>query len=562
MARSAIGMLLVGALLSAGLLLAGESHAAPESDAAPRPRVTFALIVGVNTSLDDDLPTLRYADDDAANTFELFRALGARTYLLAAPDESTRRLHPQASAEAVPPSRAALRYVVSAVAADVGRARAQGFDPVLYLYYAGHGTERDGQARLALQDGWWTADQIVEQVVDPVAAARTHLLVDACYGYWLAYTRGPGGETFEVTPDFAEGVLLRRKDLGLVLAASTGDDTHEWAGYQAGVFSHLLRSAMYGAADVDLDGQVSYREVQAFIHQATLPLNNEKFRPRVLARAPAGEPILVNLETGLERRLEVDPPQRGHFLLETDEGVRVLDFHNAAGQSLRLVRGGRPRPLYLRPVGGREEYVVPSGLPVVRLAQLDLGEPDVARRGGAARAFRHMFREPFGLATLQAFVPPPLPTPQVPAARQRLGSRLRSYVTYSAFAAAGVTAVAGAAFSLAAWSAYRDVSVTDSQTSRLQTNNRITARSRTATVLYAGAGVAAVAGVVAMLWPERVARAPGDLPAQPQGSIVDWIGPAAALSGPPAGRRPRSPWPQGVVARDPEPAALALRWEY
>lgn len=514
-------------LLLAASLLALPCGAASAPQAPARPRVSFALIIGVNTSLDEDLPTLRYADDDAANTFELFRALGARTYLLADPDESTRRLHPQASSEAVVPSRAALRYVVSAVAADVGRARARGFDPVLYIYYAGHGTELAGAARLALQDGWWTAEEIVEQVVDPVGAAHTHLLVDACYGYWLAYARGPGGESFEVPSDFADGVLLRRQDLGLLLAASAGDDTHEWAAYQAGVFSHLLRSAMYGVADVDLDGQVSYREIQAFIHQATLPLNNERYRPRVLARAPAGEPILVNLLTGLERRLEVDPPHQGHFLLETDEGVRVLDFHNAPGQSVRLVRSGPPRPLYLRPAGQSREYVVPASPAVVHLAQLQLGESDVAQRGPAARAFRHLFREPFGQATVRAFAPPALPRPELKLGARGTWSRLRSYATWGAFAAAGVSVAAGAGFSLAAYSAYRGVSVTDSQLSRQQANDRIGTHGRTATVLYSVAAVAAVAGVATLLWPEGLSGSPGDLPALPLGSSGVWLGPAA-----------------------------------
>ena len=55
----------------------GEARAAePES-------ATFALVVGVNTSLDKDVAPLKYADDDAARYFDLFRLLGARTTVLA-----------------------------------------------------------------------------------------------------------------------------------------------------------------------------------------------------------------------------------------------------------------------------------------------------------------------------------------------------------------------------------------------------------------------------------------------------------------------------------------------
>jgi len=111
------------------LLLAAPSWAAanePRSAAAasqPRPAL-FALVLGVNRSVDADLTPLRYADDDAARYLDLFRTLGARTYLLARLDENTSRLHPQAVAEARPPQQAALTEAVGQLADDIARARA------------------------------------------------------------------------------------------------------------------------------------------------------------------------------------------------------------------------------------------------------------------------------------------------------------------------------------------------------------------------------------------------------------------------------------------------------
>ena len=82
MKQAAIAIL----MLCAGVARANEK---------PAP-ATFALIVGVNQSQDEKLGTLRYADDDAARYQELFRSLGARTYLVTRLDDSSRRLHPQA----------------------------------------------------------------------------------------------------------------------------------------------------------------------------------------------------------------------------------------------------------------------------------------------------------------------------------------------------------------------------------------------------------------------------------------------------------------------------------
>jgi hypothetical protein len=63
----------------------------------PNPdRQMFALIVGVNQSVDASLPMLLYADDDAVRYHELFRTLGARTYLLTRPDANTRQVFPEA----------------------------------------------------------------------------------------------------------------------------------------------------------------------------------------------------------------------------------------------------------------------------------------------------------------------------------------------------------------------------------------------------------------------------------------------------------------------------------
>src|SRR5882672_7514616 len=88
----------------ASLLLWGSLAAAePPLSSSDPAYASFALIIGVNKSVDSDAPTLRYADDDAAGYLDLFRALGARSYVLTRLDENTRRVHQQVAAEAEAP---------------------------------------------------------------------------------------------------------------------------------------------------------------------------------------------------------------------------------------------------------------------------------------------------------------------------------------------------------------------------------------------------------------------------------------------------------------------------
>jgi hypothetical protein len=125
----------VGAALACVLALGGaKGAAAPAAEARPpAASAVFALVVGVNTAPESEMAPLQYADDDAARYLDLFRALGARTYLLARPDENTRRLHAQAAAEAIAPRRPELTRTVTALAHDVAQARATGVPTVLYV---------------------------------------------------------------------------------------------------------------------------------------------------------------------------------------------------------------------------------------------------------------------------------------------------------------------------------------------------------------------------------------------------------------------------------------------
>jgi len=414
------------AVLIAALLLVAVPAGAAERGAR------FALVLGVNDPAEPSQPALRYADDDAARTFDLFRGLGASVRLLARPDENTRRLHPQAAAEAAPPTVQSLAGAVGQIAADVWLAHERGVATELYVVYAGHGSvDPEGVAGLTLEDGRVTVAGLAD-LVDDIAADRTHVIVDACDAWEFAYAgaRGPGGERREVHGFSHGGRLADRADTGLLLGASATRETHEWEAVQAGVFSHVVRSGLYGAADADGDGRVDYREIAAFVDRAGQAIPNERYRPVVHVRPPAGEGVLLDLNDGLARRVEFDGERTfGRFLVEDDLGVRLVDFHSAEGQPVHLVRPPGAGRLFLRDVGGLREWTLPAGQAVVQVGDLAPERPRTEARGAAHEAFQQLFALPFDRGVVDTWVPAALEADERAALgpnRLSLGYELRS----------------------------------------------------------------------------------------------------------------------------------------
>ena len=449
------------------------------------------MILGVNHGVDADLKPLHYADDDAVRYQELFRSLGAKTVLLADLDQETSALSPQAAAEALPPTRAFLSKAVSLLASEIAIAHGRGVKTSLYVLYSGHGNVDGEHAYLTLEDARLDGAALGHEVLDAIAADENHLIVDACYSYFLVGGRGPGGERRPVQGFSALSDLGRRSDLGLLLSTSTGNESHEWGAFQAGVFSHEVRSGLYGAADFDGDGRISYAEMASFLERANQAIVNEKFRPKIFARAPTASAQLIDLRMNQGRSLAIGEGfPSSHYLVEDQRGVRLLDFHNAQGRALRLVRPGGAGNLYLRRLSDDQELTIPPADDVVDLARLAFADARVAERGAAHQAFSLIFSLPFDETKLDLLttVPPP--------ARAKR-STTRKLVLWSLGAASAVGVAVGGVL---LWDASRatDEGRRSSQQRAAELNNRIDARNTQATVAFALAGAALTAG--ALTW--------------------------------------------------------------
>jgi hypothetical protein len=507
----------------AAFIAASVGLAAPPAAAAsdaPRPDAArFAIIVGVNASLTGDAP-LRYADDDAAAYLELFRALGARTYLLSRFDEGTRRLHPQAAAETQDPRRAELGHVVDQVAADVARARARQVPTVVYFVYAGHGNVENGRGYLTLEDARLYGADLEQLVVDRIGGAETHFIVDACYSVFLAMSRGPGGERSDAQGFTTLGGLGARAGVGLLLSTSSARESHEWSEFQGGVFSHEVRSGLLGAADANGDGQVSYREIAAFVDRANAPILNERYRPDVYAKEPAPASALLDLRPGLGRRLELSGESPGRYFIEDARGVRLADFNNAPGQALRVIRPVANGPLYLRKMSttpeADTEYLMDPTPDVLRFADLQPRPSTAQARGAAQESFRLLFSLPFSQHEVDAFVVR-RPASAEPARNAGLNGRsLRQPIAFTLFGL-GAAAAAGATWAVVSALEARAPSGA-SQQQVYDANVTIHDRNDLARVLYGVSGAAVSAGAILLLWPRLTGKpAPATVGFSPRG---------------------------------------------
>jgi hypothetical protein len=500
-------------------------------DEQARPEARFALVIGVNRSIDPELTTLRYAAADAARYFDLFRSLGLKTYLLTRVDKSTRKLHAQAAAEAQLPRKAQLLATIQQMKGDIARAKARGVSTALYVVYAGHGNIKQGVGYISLEDWRLTSTRIRQQILDPVGAHWVHLVVDACHSYFLVRSRGPGGKHRRFTGLDNMKASLMQDHIGLLLSTSAASESHEWGAFQAGVFSHEVRSGLLGPADADGDKQISYREIAAFVHQANRAIANPRYRPRVFARPPKKRAVLLDLRHKNVKTVQIDGARHGRYRVEDVRGVRLADFHSSRrARPVLLVRPAASGTIFLRrlphapnsDVSSHQpvEYTIPpavsfnrppegaraAALAPIRLAQLTGRPSAVQTRGAAHQAFRQLFSQPFDHQVVQRF--------RMPRAADLIDwhsrviasdalPRWRRIVGYSALGVGGAALAAGIAFSVSAKTLRDRDDGSLSQKEAQSINRKMEQRDIAAISFYAVAGSAVLGGLLSLLLPHR-----------------------------------------------------------
>jgi hypothetical protein len=378
---------------------------------------------------------------------------------------------------------------------------------ILYFVYAGHGNVEQGSGYITLEDARLHGTELESELLARIKPDQEHLIVDACYSYFLAVGRGPGGARREARGFTQLGGLAARPTTGLLFSTSSAKESHEWAGFQAGVFSHEMRSGLYGAADADADGRVSYREIAAFIQRANASVKNERFRPDVYVRPPKNTDVLVDLSARRGARIEFRGLPSEHHLLEDERGVRFADIHHDGSAGAYLLKPRTDGRLYLRRVSDETEIVVPLVPSIVALVELTPSEGRIASRGAANDAFESLFALPFDQRAVDSFHFPSLRPPADSGAPAARATSWRVYAGVGSFGVGAIGAGVGV-YGLARAQRENDGQGDEvSQAEVASANDRIATNNVISAFGFAAAGLGAGAGLAFLLWPDAPVRA-------------------------------------------------------
>ena len=483
------------------------------------------LVVAHNKSLDKGVRPLRFADDDGARYYELYSELTPNVSLLTVLDPDTARVHPGAARAAKVPWKRNLRQEVDHIARRVRRDNRAGKHTAFTFIYVGHGNvAKDGEGYVNLQGSRLSRQELFQEVVDRVPAATVHLIIDACKSYFLAFARGPGGSRQPYRKAFARTpVPASLTHIGFVLSTSTDRDSHEWEQFQAGIFSHEVRSALRGAADANADGRVTYAELGAFLQRANESIPNARFRPDFVISPPGSRRrdlskavLSWRSAPGVVLDLEAIRPTIGHLFVESPAGQRLLDVHGAPGEGLAL-HLGTTRPLFVRSARNPDEYEIKHRRTVL-LSSLTARHQRTARKGAVHLAFERIFELPFGQSQVAKFRQRFAERAEHRIARKGV-SRRRSTTWRTVGTVGGwtaiATAVAGA--SLTIWALERQQAGSGaSQEERAALNDDIRRINTASFVLYGVAGTGALLWLASRIWPGTPAADPEVLAIAPQ----------------------------------------------
>lgn len=376
---------------------------------------TYALIVANNGSMDEDTPPLRYADDDGARYYEFFASITNGATLLTTLDRDSQALFPGPAKASKAPTRDNLKIAVANLQQQIQNDRGQGLPVEVFLVFTGHGNvDANGEGYLSLSDGALRRQDLLQDIIAPLRADFTHVIIDACHAYFMVNARGGNWKddrsenNFE--QEFREYLVGTDRDaasiptVGVLLSTSGAQEVHEWSTYRGGVFSHQLRSALVGAADADGDGQITYPEVEAYLVAANAAVQNPNARIHVHVEGPAQDSnrTLTNLnKLANGTTLEVQGGL-GPMWLEDARGLRYADLNLAPDGAARIKLLPQGQPYWVRTA--KFEAAIPQQLDV-SFATLTRVERIENTRGAVDEAFRtELFKTPFGPGFVAGFL--------------------------------------------------------------------------------------------------------------------------------------------------------------
>jgi len=308
----------------------------------------FAVVVGNNVPA-VELPALRYADDDAARLYEFLVAAGHTVRLLTVLDAETQSWMPGVVASSQPPTRARLLQALTALRTEMETAHTAGATVEFTFAFAGHGTGSADGGAIHLLDGSFTREELMQFVVKDNPADFIHIIIDACDSYFMVASRGgenypddrvDSGATAELVRSYLEGDgPAQDARVGFLVSTNQAAQSHEYNGFRAGVFSHVVHSALAGAADANRDGRVEYTEVLAYAAAASQAIQDPRARLAIHGRAPPRDihrAVMDLRSSTFTHFLRLGADVKGRVHVEDARSVSYADLHKPQGAEVLL----------------------------------------------------------------------------------------------------------------------------------------------------------------------------------------------------------------------------------
>ena len=388
------------------------SSALASTPPVPASAKSYAVIVATNTAYESTLTPLQYADDDGARYYELFSLATSKIDILSVFDARTQTVFPEIAAKTKVPRRENVLSSLDATFEAIRNDNKQGIQTNFYFIYVGHGSlGEDGEGSMHFLDSRFTRSDLFQQVISKSPASFNHVIIDACNAYLMVSRRGDSSDA-NLRAQNAVNAFLSRESLssfpntGVLVSTSKASEVHEWSRFEAGVFSHEVRSALAGAADVNLDGNITYPEVQAFVSAANAQVRNPKAKLDAFAMAPSmylHAPLFSTKLLSATTRLVIPPKMAGKYYLEDERGVRFADFNMSAEGpvTMTLVPSGR---YFLRDSEDQELLLPVDSLASIDASQYKFQPVSSTYRGSEALTFqRDLFAIPFGRSYFEGY---------------------------------------------------------------------------------------------------------------------------------------------------------------